>query len=203
MSGNKTHKHKKKTPSNWFKAIGLCLFAFAVGYLTATTPGFWGWIDDGISNIFTKDAPRKIHEVAEKKQNIPKPKFEFYTMLTKEQEDEHKLAQTSEVEVSLPIKPKVIDHSKNALEPTKSMHKARKSYKLQVASFKVQTDAEKMKASLILKGYDVFIVEATINGGNWYRVMVGEAENFNEAKKLQATFARNEHVVGVIHRMES
>lgn len=60
----------------------------------------------------------------------------------------------------------------------------KKSYVLQIASFKTFSEADRLKAELIVMGYDVFISKTKQNNINWNRVNVGP---FDSLAKIQAT----------------
>jgi len=83
--------------------------------------------------------------------------------------------------------------------PSAAASQGRGNYLVQVASFKARQDAEHMKGSLILKGFDVYVVPVTTAArGNWFRVVVGPYSNRIMAQKAQETLARNEHLHGMI-----
>ena len=73
------------------------------------------------------------------------------------------------------------------------------TYVVQVASFKARQDAEHMKGSLILKGFNVSVIPVTYaNKGSWFRVVVGPYPNRMLAQKAQLTLAKNERLNGMV-----
>ena len=62
-------------------------------------------------------------------------------------------------------------------------------YRLQAGSFSNQSDADRMKASLILNGMDSQIQSADVNGKTWYRVFVGPFDNRSRMNKAQDVLA--------------
>lgn len=100
---------------------------------------------------------------------VPKPRFEFYTMLP-------------EMEVAVP---------ETDLEPpSKSARGAQTesgTYYLQAGSFRRPEEAEKMKASLAFLGLESSIQTVAINGTDtWHRVRLGpysDLASLNEARR--------------------
>ncbi|MCA0403625.1 MAG: SPOR domain-containing protein [Proteobacteria bacterium] len=81
------------------------------------------------------------------------------------------------------------------------LRQAKETFLIQIASFRNRQDAEKLKASLILKGFDVNVAMATQNQANWYRVIVGPFASRNDAMKTQNILARNERIQGMIRKV--
>lgn len=101
----------------------------------------------------------------------PKPRFEFYTMLP-------------EMEVAVP------DHELSrppaSGEASQQSPPAAGSYYLQVGSFRLPEEADKMKANLAFLGLEASIQTVTINGRDtWHRVRVGpysDLASLNESR---------------------
>jgi cell division protein FtsN len=105
--------------------------------------------------------------------------------------------------------------SSNALLPTKpeslqpvenhpaSAHDNHDAYLVQVGSFRNMREAERMKAMLVMKGFDVHIASAIQQHVNWYRVIIGPFSSRIEAQQAQGAFARREHVMGMIRKMDA
>jgi len=68
-------------------------------------------------------------------------------------------------------------------------------FQLQVASFKDQTDADKLVESLRRRGHRAFRQAAYVpERGLWYRVRIGPFKSRFEAQKYKATFEQSERV---------
>jgi len=96
------------------------------------------------------------------------PKFNFYTILP-------------ELEVLIPD---------SETQPPKGRHDTGehtdnsapgKQYVLQAGSFKNKSDAEKLKASLALLGFEAHIQNVTVNNTAWHRVRIGP---YSQSKQL-------------------
>ena len=73
------------------------------------------------------------------------------------------------------------------------------NYVVQVASFKTRYDAEHMKGSLTLKGFEVTVVPVTTpTQGSWFRVVIGPYPNRTLAQKAQVILARTERLNGMV-----
>lgn len=156
-------REKKSLPGFiWFLAgLGFGLFATLLVYLD-------GQPDSG-SN-FGKAVQQELNKIKNKpekkpatKSNKQEPKFNFYTILP-------------ELEVLIPdseTRPPKRDSSKTAAGQLSSD----KQYILQAGSFQKKADAEKLKASLALLGYEANIQHVTINRDAWHRVRIGPYTN--------------------------
>lgn len=76
-------------------------------------------------------------------------------------------------------------------------------YLVQVASFRNFREADHMKGSLAMKGFVVKIVTANQQNVNWYRVIIGPFASRAQAQKAQLAFARTEHIMGMIRKMDA
>lgn len=142
------------------------------------------------------------------KKKPAKPTFEFYTMLPKGQSSAaKKTAQKSATTAkatpsSLPVAAKytkkadqnarVSAKQKPSLEKklTESINhalasKAIKHYQLQVGSFQRYKEADQLKATLLLEGFNVSIKSYQVESTTWYRVMVGPYQKLEQAKQNQ------------------
>jgi len=93
------------------------------------------------------------------------PKFNFYTILP-------------ELEVLIPdaeIQPP-------STAPSGTL-RGNKQYMLQTGSFRNKNDADKLKASLALLGFEASIQHVSINGEKWHRVRIGPYKNTAELYK--------------------
>jgi cell division protein FtsN len=179
----------------------LVLLAFLIGYLTASMFDFASlshWVNAqwlGQQNPTIKLAT----EVSpEHKPPLPKPKFEFYTLLANGRSAQPVQKQEPQKTTdSEKVKPEVITQTTE-----KPASNTKETYGIQVASFKTHPEAERMKAQLILKGFTTTILTLSQPQGNWYRVIIGPFPNKTEAQRVQSEFARSEHVVGMIRKLE-
>ena len=108
--------------------------------------------------------PRPSETTSDKKtDNTSEPKFNFYTILP-------------ELEVLIPESE--TQPPKN--RPRNTIAETDKQYVLQVGSFNNKSDAEKLKASLALLGFEAHIQSVTVNGTAWHRVRTGPYSQSNE-----------------------
>lgn len=106
---------------------------------------------------------------------VPKPRFEFYTLLPQ---------QTIEVEEDVePVEP-AADVSK---PPTAAA--APQPYFLQAGSFRQREDAERRRAELLLLGLEPKIEESTVDSGRWFRVSLGPFESHDTVSKARGLLA--------------
>ena len=101
---------------------------------------------------------------------VKQPQFDFYTILPK-----------TKVWVPKPEK---------ATAPLPKQPPAPTAYMVQVASFKAFKDADKLKAQLILQGYNVSIRPREQKGIRWNRVWVGPFPTKSRGRKVQRQLAK-------------
>jgi len=104
--------------------------------------------------------------------HLDKPKFDFYTMLPK-------------MKVAVPGEQNSNNNEVNTPTTQSQPTSQNKQYLLQVASFRNSKDADKLKATLLLNGFDVEVQQATINGQQWNRVYIGPYKQLQTAQKDQ------------------
>lgn len=114
---------------------------------------------------------------------IPKPRFEFYTMLPK---------QTMEVEEEVETVEPAADVSK---PPTPSA--APQPYFLQAGSFRQKDDAERRRAELLLLGLEPNIEESSSDNGLWFRVSLGPYESHDAVARARGLLA-NQNIESVL-----
>ncbi|HEY0841197.1 SPOR domain-containing protein [Methylotenera sp.] len=69
---------------------------------------------------------------------------------------------------------------------------AKNTYFLQVGAFQTEDEADNMKATLALQGFEAVVQTATIpNKGVWHRVRVGPLKNLELINKTKADLASN------------
>ena len=122
--------------------------------------------------------------VAEKKPTPkpePKPKFDFYELL-KEQE---------------------VETPSSRPPPKKAAPTEYTEYMLQVASFKNNSDAERVRAELILLNLNASIETATVsNGKTWHRIIVGPFTNRSKLSKARSTLISNRYEALVLKKVK-
>ena len=124
-----------------------------------------------------KPAPAKPKVTrTQDEEKVPKPRFDFY-----------KLLQESEVIVP-------------ATEPAQTVEKVTTTqpdtmeYILQVGSFRNDTDADKLRAQLILLNLDARMEKVTIrNGELWHRVIVGPFQDQSRLASARSTLVANQY----------
>lgn len=208
--------------------------AFFVGYFCASFIDFQqlsAWLNthSPFDSHSTEKAP-----LARKSALAPKPKLEFYTLLTSNHGTP--LVSSSapaQLSVSTPakvanVKPitAAVNDARNinttqppvmmakpvfakataptVNKPAPSVIKVSKlAYTLQVAAFRTRQDAEHMKASLLLKGFDTSVIAIESQHVPWFRVMVGPFASREQAQKIQTLLARRERMNGMIRKMDA
>lgn len=202
------YRHKKAV-SNSAQSRKLLLpicGSFLVGYFVASFISF-KQLSNSLSDYLVTTGTKTHSKPAKKITELPKPKFEFYNMLTGEN-----VAVNSPVVVAKPIHSQPVTTTSpvtttvpvNASVPVAIAAEAGKksNYILQIASFKAKQDADRLKASLLLKGYDATITLVSAQNTKWYRVTVGPLESVVTAEKAQSSIARSEKLMGMIRKME-
>ena len=134
----------------------------------------------------------------------PKPEFEFYTALPEGGLQPVKKS-TAVTEIKKPVtvtkvapakattapvnttnaKPVTAAPVKVKEQPSKANH-----YFLQVASFPQQKDANELRAKLLLEAYNANIQKISVNGKDWYRVVVGPYKDPAKLTQAQSELAK-------------
>lgn len=216
-----------KRRSNGARHILSLLVSFLCGYLTATIFDFTSlsaWVNKHV--LSNKQTPS---QVVMTKPIAPKPKFEFYTLLSKDDSApivnhrgppsetaglkpallpaELQVPKTNTNQTSPAFPPvqqatAVVD---NKLLPMAAIKPAlnKNIYLIQVAAFSKKQDAEHLKASLLLKGFDVHVAMVAQQKTNWYRVVIGPFHTRADAERAQIVLNRNEHIKGMIRKLDS
>jgi cell division protein FtsN len=226
----KKHYSKRNTTSSLFSFLKKgtqLLVVFVTGYLSASfidVKQVGGWLS---SHLSTDKSTIPSTRLAQKELERPKPKLEFYTLLTAKHvtgattpalpspapaqpvSKTPVVAQNSKaitIPVSSPSLAKMMVQGTKQLpvphitEPVTSKNKL--SYTIQVAAFRTRHDAEHMKASLLLKGFEANVQAIASNRVTWFRVMVGPFASRELAEKTQIALARRERVSGMIRKVD-
>lgn len=220
MAKDYSRRRQTRQRSNAPRQFFMVIAAFLCGYLTATVFDFasvMSWLNKNVLNQ-NKTAPAE--KIAVKPAELPKPKFEFYTLLSKDnsapvainrsnpaalskntaptgtlnsQSTTQLASQRAAMQAVKVVESKPVSVASNAL--------AKESYSIQIASFNKRADAEHVKALLVLKGFDVNIVAVPQQKITWYRVIIGPFTSRLDAEKAQIAVAKSERMHGMIRRM--
>lgn len=119
----------------------------------------------------------KTHKPPKPVEEAPKTKFEFYEILPGKQE-------------AMPSKP---DDGKNLKE----------QIFLQAGSFQTSSEADNLKARLVLAGFEPQIKTAHLpDNKTWHRVRLGPFETAEEAQQVQARLLENEIQASLVRSKE-
>lgn len=205
----------------------LCL-AFVTGYMSSSifnVNQLSAWLNHSL-NSFGWHTNAKSHKISTTNLTMEnQPKLEFYTILTKEPE-RHVPVGTELAKMVKPNAPvveakaetvnkdiKVVDAkpvddksqelaTQNAVKNA-SQDNLKGQYVVQLASFRYAYQAEKFRAKLLLKGFDVKISAIRQGPMQWYRVMLGPYRSVGEAQKAKIIFQAKEHSVGMVRQMDA
>lgn len=218
----KSYGRKNSAPprGGFFKQLLVVLGCFLLGYLSASIFDFTsvsGWVNTQLVQYSGQGKTKAIQQA-----QLPKPKFEFYTLLASEHTQVSAPLPSStpavpatQVVVQAPP-PANVPQVKNppvsvalAIEaPLKALPASvaaisKDGYLVQIGSFKRRQEAERMKASLTLKGFIVNIAQVTQQQTNWYRVVIGPFASRSQAETARTSLARSERIVGMIRKMDA
>lgn len=218
VSRRRQTRQRPNTPKRLLAIIS----AFLCGYLVATVFDFTSlttWVNKNF--IANKNGGSEEVRVAHKE--APKPKFEFYTLLSKDSSVpptvNRGLPQTATKPVTPQPQPGTVtaqvvtpatviaaSHATKAAsipdnKATVAAPVGRESYLIQIASFNKRQDAEHLKASLVLRGFNVFVSSIQRQTVIWYRVTIGPFNSRMDAEKAQIVVRQSEHMNGIIRRV--
>lgn len=111
------------------------------------------------------------------------------------------LAMTVPEPVQIPVPKPVPPIPKPLPTPTAENVKPQGQYLIQVGSFRALTEAQRMKAKLLSKGFTADIVAVNQQSMYWYRVMLGPFLSLTQAQQAQLAVARQEHITGMIRKL--
>jgi cell division protein FtsN len=167
---NRNQGHEKKPMPGyvWLAAgLGIGLFVALIVYLgkqPEVESDFGAAIQKELKKIKPRDDVATDAQPDEKANERPEPKFNFYTILP-------------ELELLIPESetrpPKNRQPESTSGNQPKSQPASNKQYVLQAGSFQNKNDAEKLKASLALLGFQAHIQRVTVNNTAWHRVRIG------------------------------
>lgn len=170
-SGERRHqKSKKKEPALAFNMLSLLKAGFFLSLVVMSTLYLSKEFGENLHHwVYPGHSKEDLQAEAEKQQ----AKFEFYSLLKEG--------------VSQPVKMKEVSPS----EPIKKAEpiEEKSHYLLQVASFRQSSDADRLKAELTLKGYDVVISPFVNENRTWYRVKIGPFKTLSSVKEARTTLS--------------
>lgn len=212
-----SRRHRSSTP----KQLLLLLVSFLFGYLSASIFDFTSLTNWVNAQVLAKSvipaAPTRVAEEAQ----LPKPKFEFYTLLATEHSAAVPVSTasptvpvTAHAPPTTPVGEPVVKNAPIPAAPIKSEVAVagkssawavinKESYLVQVASFRSKQEAEHMRATLALKGFAANIVVVRQQQVSWYRVSIGPFSSKGQAEKAKLSVARSEHLMGMIRKMDA
>jgi len=170
---------KQQVPAWVWLLTGSVLGAFIMFlvYLAGLAPAKSGPATDTPTQTAATETP-----AVEQEQVVPKPRFDFY-----------KLLQESEVIVP------ATESSANA-EASATADVAFE-YLLQVGSFRRGTDADNLRAQLILLNLEARTEEVTIRDGErWHRVVVGPFDTQSKLARARSTLVSHQYNALVLKR---
>ncbi|MCC5792121.1 MAG: SPOR domain-containing protein [Legionellaceae bacterium] len=194
-----------------FPAVAL---AFVTGYITANVfdaESLGHWLEQSVAKWRGSTTKQAEHTQASAHQAaLPKPKFEFYTLLAQEQPrpgtPQHLpktqvLPSAEAYELAKAIQKQTQIQEATPLAP---LHKTakRQQYEIQLASYHKKEEAQRLQAHLLLQDYEVHIQEFHRDNSHWFRVMIGPYSSRRAAEKAQLSLAHSEHIMGIIRRQE-
>ncbi len=171
---------KKKQSWAVLKQITLIMGCVGCGYVLAVLYDF-----QQISEWFMLSQKSFI---ASKEVTLPQPKLEFYTLLPQ--------STPSVPAAAASTKPAIV-----AVTPSVN-HQHQDEFVLQLASFQRRQDAERLKAALIMNGFDVQIHPVSQQNMTWYRIMLGPFSSRTDAQQMQNLIARRQRLVGIIRKLD-
>ena len=217
----KRNGSRQRNRGGFSKQFLSALVCFLFGYLSASVFDFTS-LSSWVNNHFMQKIPLASIKTVPQQAELPKPKFEFYTLLASEHHDAGEQAATTAAAASPPVSsvvptltaeakvaPVTVASSKpsNATVPEKPLIEpvavGKDAYVVQVAAFRSRPVAERMKAALVLKGFMVTISLVNQQSTSWYRVNLGPFASKTTAQQAQSDVAHSEHIVGMIRKMDA
>lgn len=195
--GASRYQAPAKTPvPGWLWLVaGLVIGGFLV-FLTTLQPG-GEEIKRNQETAKAKEPPKRSTQ-----EQAAKPKYDFYTLLpesevilppeTKAQEPPPPPAPVSPEEAAKLDAARAeaaLSGKTPPPPPTIAKAPAITQFFLQAGSFRKQTDADKVRAEIIMLGHDVRVESVKVRDENWYRVLVGpytSREQLTQAQKALA-----------------
>lgn len=230
MARNYQHHANKRSRPQGRGQLMLLILSFVTGYMSSSIVNInqlSSWIDHSYQKVAANHPKIKELTPVTKMVATNQPKLEFYTVLTKETDhrippavDLNKMVKPEDVVLAKentgkPLELAKVTDAKPVIEEKIAKNDLSKlpkiitgelkkgSYVVQLASFRYYSQAEKFKAKLILKGFDIKISSIDRGAMRWYRVMLGPYPSSAEAQKANTIFQAKEHASGMVRQMEA
>ncbi len=227
MAGNYRKRNAPRRNSNKLGQLLLVFMVFVAGYMSASLynlTNLSAWVG---THVLANSSIQPITTTGTQQAQLPKPKFEFYTLLANEQvagaarSQAAAAATATEPPQLAPAAPAIVAERAKVLPlhaplapvaavvasedkiPAFIANNNKGTYLVQVGSFKHMREAERMKVSLVMKGFDVKIAMINQQRVNWYRVIIGPFGSKTQAQQAQLAFAHSEHIMGMIRKMDA
>lgn len=148
-----------------------------------------------------KVAGQSTKPAAAERQAESKPRFDFYKLL---EENEVKVPKPQNQQVRVRDTQSADGTNKgddkNTRSPDRSDPASNMVYILQAASFRDASEAERLRASLMLANLNVAVESATDTRGTWHRVLVGPYTNRSSVAKARSILAEHSLMPLVLKR---
>jgi cell division protein FtsN len=142
-----------------------------IGIVAGIFVSFLGYLANITPEPAREKMAEKLNIIKEDVKKTTATKFDFYTLLP-------------EREVIVPIEQEEVD---NRAQPQQAT-----IYILQAGSFRSSSDADRLRAQLILMGLDAKVEEVSVaNGDLWHRVQVGPFDNRSRLSKARGILLDN------------
>lgn len=189
---------KKPVPGWVWLVCGLVIGGFIV-FLMNLEPG-----GDEIKR--NKETPKPTNREQPKRSDpagqVPKPKYDFYTLLPESEVILPPETKQPEPPPSKPVTPEEaakIDEARaqaalsgEVPPPPPTVAKAAAvQFFLQAGSFRQQAEADRVRAQIILLGQDVRVESVRVRDEPWYRVLVGPYSSREQLNAAQKTLANS------------
>ncbi len=149
------------SPLSWFFTGLLCgVFISGLVWLASLQPEVGEAVDEAVDKVAGATIGRA---------DIPKPRFDFYTLLSK---------QNLDVDVD----------SKDIAEAR--INREMSQYLLQAGSFRQPDDADRRRAELLLLDLDAKVEQTSSASGVWHRVFIGPFQSRSKLAKARSLTAQ-------------
>lgn len=167
---NKRDNHKNPFIRHKNKGVVLCLLAGAFALYKYSSVDF---------NQIQKSVAKNIEIEQSRPKQLPKPKFEFYTRLPK----------NNTFTAPASPKKKLPKANVSSLDAKPIIANAN-NYLIQIASFKKFSEAENLRARLIMQGHNAYLSQFKNSTNTWFRVEIGPFNSLQQAKRQQFTLEK-------------
>lgn len=128
--------------------------------------------------------PKVVEEPKPKEEGTPKPRFDFYKLLR-------------ESEVIVPA----TEPSESQANNGQTQEASKDEFILQVGSFRKSSEADSLRAQLLLLNLDAYTEQVTLNNSEvWHRVLVGPFNNQSRLASARSTLVSNDYHALVLKR---